>query len=61
MKHRIEIPDNQAGRLAYDAFHNVALKMWAVGGEATGNFALANFPEAETVGKGIRMVGTGAS
>jgi hypothetical protein len=52
MNERIRIPDCPAGQLAFDAFHSIARKMFAVGNEATGDFAEANFPGARTIGKG---------
>ena len=50
-RERIQIPDNAAGRLAFDIFRSIAIKMWAVGDEATNDFTISNFPAAETVRK----------
>jgi hypothetical protein len=47
----IEIPDNAAGRLAFEVFHRLAVKLCEAANEATRNFMLANFPAARTIRK----------
>ena len=47
----IEIPYNAAGRLAFDVFHRLAVKLCEAADEATRDFTLANFPTAQTIRK----------
>jgi hypothetical protein len=47
----IEIPDNAAGRLAFDVFHRLAVKLCEAADEATRDFMIANFPTAQTIRK----------
>jgi len=50
-RERIQIPDNAAGRLAFDVFRSIAIKMLTVGDEVTNDFTVSNFPAAETIRK----------
>ena len=48
---RLIIPDTPAGRLAFDVFRRLAVNLWEAADEATRDFMLANFPEAQTIRK----------
>jgi hypothetical protein len=48
---RTPIPDNAAGRIAFDLFRSFAEKILAYGSDMTSDFALAHFPGGKTVSR----------